>query len=441
MIKSILIFVLTLGTALLPAVAQTLTLHDCIQRGLNNNYSLRMVRNEAERAANNATKANAGYLPTVTARGNYDAALDSRNTHSKASGVVRERRQVGHQAGVGVFAEWTLFDGYKIQTNYQRLRELKAQSETQTRLAIENYVADLVAEYYNFVQQRIRMHNLNYAVSLSKERLRIVQERWIIGDNSRLDLQQAQVDFNADSAQSLKQLEILASSRIRLNELMAEKQVNNRLWVSDTMIVVSDALSFDSLWAATLRTNASLISAAHDRTLAQIDLQSVKSRDYPYVKLNGNYGYDYNRYPSNSANTARHNWGGSVGVTVGMTLFDGNRRRQRANAQLDLQNAEMAQQELELALKADLADLWQAYQNNLRLLSLERQNLITAQENHYIAVERYMLGDLPGIEMREAQKSLLDAEERILVAEYNTKICEISLLQLSGGIMYYLEAV
>ena len=211
--------------------------------------------------------------------------------------------------------------------------------------------------------------------------------------------------------------------------------------MSDTMIVVNDALSFDSLWAATLRTNASLISAAHDRTLAQIDLQSVKSRDYPYVKLNGNYGYDYNRYPSSSANTARHIWGGSVGVTVGMTLFDGNRRRQRANAQLDLQNAEMAQQELELALKADLADLWQAYQNNLRLLSLERQNLITAQENHYIAVERYMLGDLPGIEMREAQKSLLDAEERILVAEYNTKICEISLLQLSGGIMYYLEAV
>ena len=355
--------------------------------------------------------------------------------------MVRERRQVGHQAGVGVFAEWTLFDGYKIQTNYQRLRELKAQSETQTRLAIENYVADLVAEYYNFVQQRIRMHNLNYAVSLSKERLRIVQERCIIGDNSRLDLQLAQVDFYADSAQSLQQLEILASSRIRLNELMAEKQVNNRLWVSDTMIVVNDALSFASLWAATLRTNASLISAAHDRTLAQIDLQSVKSRDYPYVKLNGNYGYDYNRYPSNSANTARHNWGGSVGVTVGMTLFDGNRRRQRANAQLDLQNAEMAQQELELALKADLADLWQAYQNNLRLLSLERQNLITAQENHYIAVERYMLGDLPGIEMREAQKSLLDAEERILVAEYNTKICEISLLQLSGGIMYYLEAV
>ena len=51
----------------------------------------------------------------------------------------------------------------------------------------------------------------------------------------------------------------------------------------------------------------------------------------------------------------------------------------------------------------------------------------------------YLLGDLSGIEMREAQKSLLDAEERILSAEYNTKVCEISLLQLSGRITKYLE--
>ena len=41
--------------------------------------------------------------------------------------------------------------------------------------------------------------------------------------------------------------------------------------------------------------------------------------------------------------------------------------------------------------------------------------------------------------MREAQKSLLDAEERILVAEYNTKLCEISVMQLSGNIMVYME--
>ena len=102
-------------------------------------------------------------------------------------------------------------------------------------------------------------------------------------------------------------------------------------------------------------------------------------------------------------------------------------------------NAELAVEELELELMANLEDFWQAYQNNLRLLALERQNLLTAQDNYDIAYERYLLGDLSGIEMREAQKSLLDAEESLLQVEYDTKICEISLLQISGKILDYIK--
>ena len=94
---------------------------------------------------------------------------------------------------------------------------------------------------------------------------------------------------------------------------------------------------------------------------------------------------------------------------------------------------------MELSLKADLGNMWQAYPNNLQLLSLEKLNVITARENHEIAKERYMLGDLSGIEMREAQLSLLQAEERLLSVEYDTKICEISLLLISGEIGKYLE--
>jgi outer membrane protein TolC len=94
---------------------------------------------------------------------------------------------------------------------------------------------------------------------------------------------------------------------------------------------------------------------------------------------------------------------------------------------------------LELHLRANLDDFWQAYRNNLLLLELQKQNLKTAQETMEIAQERYMLGNLSGIEMREAQKSLLDAEESLLQVEYDIKICEISLLQISGRILKYME--
>lgn len=91
----------------------------------------------------------------------------------------------------GLDLEWTIFEGFRIRTDYRRLQELKAQGELETRIAIEDFVASLAAEYYNFVQQKIRLKNFRYAVSLSKERLRIVEARYRIGSFSRLDLLQA----------------------------------------------------------------------------------------------------------------------------------------------------------------------------------------------------------------------------------------------------------
>jgi len=58
-----------------------------------------------------------------------------------------------------------------------------------------------------------------------------------------------------------------------------------------------------------------------------------------------------------------------------------------------------------------------------------------ARENLEIALERYKLGSLAGLELREVQKSLLDAEERLISVKYQAKMAEISLMQISGKIM------
>ena len=437
-------FLLTAGAMILAlstasAQGEINTLKSCIERGLENNYSLRIIRNKQQMATNNATMANAGMLPKVDLSAGYSGTLDNSETTSRADGsVAKESNITDHALSAGIDLKWLVFDGFKMQADYNRLKELKLQSETQTRLAVEDFVAALTAEYYNFVQQHARLRNLNYAVKLSRERLRIVHERYVIGDNSRLDLLQARVDFNADSAESVKQHELLASSRIRLHQLMAEKEIDKLFTVADTMVDVNRPLNFDKLWESTTQNNASLLIAAQDKKIAEIDLKSIRSRDYPYLSLNAGYGYTFNKYEV-GATEKRKKAGADFGVTLGFKLFDGNRSRERRNAKLAIQNAQLEQQDLELSLYSDLSDLWQAYENNKRLLALERQNVFAARENYEIAHERYLLGDLSGIEMREAQQSLLDAEERILVVEYNTKLCEISLLQLSGNIMVYIE--
>ena len=415
------------------------TLKQCLEEGLMNNYSLRITRNEELVSRNNATLANAGYLPTVDLTAGYTGTVDNTDTEERSTGTVAKQRGIFDQTlDAGIDLNWTIFDGFNITATYKQLQELKRQGETNTRIAIEDFIATLTAEYFNYVQQEIRLKNFRYAVSLSKERLRIVEERYHIGNFSRLDYQQATVDFNADSAQYMKQQELVHTSRINLNELMAVKDVDRPIRVRDSVIDIGDFLSFDELWNSTLTANANLLRADQNSVIARLDYKKVLSRNYPYVRLNAGYGYTLNRYDVN-ATRSRSNWGFSGGVTVGFNIFDGNRRREKRNAAIAVRNAQLEREDLEQGLRADLSNLWQAYRNNLRLLSLERQNLVAAKENHEIAKDRYLLGDLSGIEMREAQKSLLDAEERILSAEYDTKMCEISLLQISGKITQYLE--
>lgn len=415
------------------------TLKDCLEQGLLNNYSLRITRNQEQVSRNNASLANAGALPTIDLSAGYSGELTDTETKLRATGATsRENSAYDQTIDAGINLEWTVFDGFNISATYQQLKELERQGQTNTRIAIEDLIANIAAEYYNFVQQKIRLKNFRYAMTLSRERLRIAELHMNVGNASKLDYLQARVDFNADSAQYIKQQEALHTSRIQLNELMASDDVDKFFVIRDSLIDINHILNFDELWQGMLAINASLLRADQNQAIARLDYKKVCSRDYPYVRLNGGYGYTLNRYEL-AANSRRSTLGMNFGVTVGFNLFDGNRRRERRNASLAVENARLEREQLELTLRADLSNLWQAYRNNLELLNLERQNLFVARDNYEISRDRYLLGTLAGIEMREAQLSLLDAEERILSAEYDTKICEISLLQISGKIAEYLE--
>ena len=102
-----------------------------------------------------------------------------------------------------------------------------------------------------------------------------------------------------------------------------------------------------------------------------------------------------------------------------------------------MQNRELRYLEMEQGVRADLITIYSGYSNNLRLITLEEQNLETATENLAIAMERYKLGSLSRIDLREVQKSYLDARERLLLIQSQAKLAEVSLQLISGKIMEY----
>ena len=415
---------------------QSFNLKQCITTGLEQNYQIRISKNEQKIADNNLTIGNAGFLPTISLNSTYSQRLNSVEQISADGSAIVKNNNVNNSAfDAGVNLNWTVFDGFRVQTNYSKLKQLQQIGELNMLLNVENFIASLSSEYFNYVHQNIQLNNLKSAVRLSKERLRIVEARYNIGSMSRLDLQQAKVDFNADSSKLIRQREVVFSTRVKLNQLMALKNVEQQISVTDTAIVFNALLSKDQLWKKTLQSNIYILLSEKEKMLKTIDLKQAKSRNYPYLKLNAGYGYVQNRYEYN-AYRQQNQLGSNLGLTLGFTLFDGfNRSREQTNAKIAIENKQLANEELLLSIESDFSNIWMAYENNMQLTALERENLTNAVENYEIAIERYKLGDLSGIELREAQNSLLEAEERLVQAQYNTKLCEISLLQISGSAM------
>lgn len=415
-------------------------LRNCIMQGLENNYGLQITRNQEEMAHNNATLANAGALPTIDASASFRPSLTTLDrTVSRASGTATTNHNVNDiSLDAGVSLSWTLFDGFKIQTNLRQLRLLEQQGELATRIAVEDLIADITTEYYNYIQQIIRGNHYNYAMKLSRERLRIAELNFQTGRFSGLDYHQAEVDYHADSTAYVKQRESIKTSAIKLNKLMSNGDVSQEISVMDSSINVLPDLLLGTLWDNTLKANSELIYSRQNTELAEQDLRKVLSRNYPYLRLTAQYGYTHTNYDIN-ATRVRDNLGFSGGLNVGINIFDGNRKRERRNAELTIQNRKLQVEQLELDLKANLTTFWEAYRNNLSLIDLQRQNLETARLNLEIAMDRYKLGNLSGFDMRQIEKNLLDAEERLLQVNYDAKICEISLMLISGQIDAYLK--
>lgn len=421
-------------------IAQVVDLDECLRIGLEHNFDIRIMRNKQDISDRNVTWGNAGLLPTIDASTGYNVKSDNANqtlVDDVEEKSIRNNNTKALNASVNL--NWTVFDGFDAQTNYQKLKELRSMGELNTQLTVESFIANLSAEYYNLVQETMRMKNLKSAVTLSREQLRIVEARYQIGSLSRLDLQQARVDFNADSSRLIRQYEVLNTSRIKLNELMGVEDVETSLIAADTVITLKPIESKDVLWSSVLSQNILLQLTQKDILLSQLDLKNIQSRYYPYVRLNTGYGFSHFNYDMGSFDKQR-TWGPNVGVTVGINIFDGfNTRREQRNAHTRIDNRQLESEQMRLSIKSDFSNMWQSYINNQELFNLEKENVENARENYEIAIERYKLGDLAGIRLREAQNSLLEAEERLVTSQFNIKLNEIALKQISGRVSDYLR--
>jgi outer membrane protein TolC len=223
----------------------------------------------------------------------------------------------------------------------------------------------------------------------------------------------------------------LANTKAALNRLLARRGAATTFNVADR-IDVALGLQQPVLLAAADERNPTLRRARRAQRAAEWERQEVRAERLPTVDANLGYGYSRSESESGFLRNSR-SYDLTYGLTLSFDVFDGlNRRRRLENAAVRQRTAELAVEDVRTQLTADLTSAFTNYRNRLELVALERENLDATSANVDIALERFELGEITSVELREVQEQLIQAESRLLAAQFEAKQAEVTLLQLSG---------
>jgi outer membrane protein TolC len=422
------IILLILPLALLSQ--EKLTLNDAINIALRNNYQIIISRNESEIAGNNLSIGNAGFLPTIDVSAGKNYSINNSDKTYQNGNVSKVDGAEATVFSANASLDWTLFDGLRMFTSYEQLTQLKQMSDAILRADIEKVVYSVMTNYYMLVRQKNIIQVNKENLELSKERLRIINEKYNVGSASRLDVLNAQVDFNGDYTALAKQEELYYGLKVELNELLARDK--NIDFDVDDRLDLTNTLPPDSLKNRMLEYNPELLAAEQNIKVMNLNSRIFTSEYYPRIGFSADYNYINSK--DNAGFLARNiNNGFTLGLNISMNLFDGaNTSRKIQNSKVAELSAQTEYERIKSALLAQFYKSYHLYKKNIEIVAYESLNIEIARENFNISQEKLKLGTFSQLEFREAQKNFVAAQSRLIQSKSEAKLNEIELLRLCG---------
>lgn len=421
-----------------PLFAQNkLTVEQAIIATIENNYDIQLLRNDSSSYALDKKYARAAFLPRLNAT--TGLVFNNNNQKQKlADGSKRESNAIrSNNLNGALQLNWTVFDGFKMFATRDKLTEFVKLGEMAIKNQVVNSVANTINTYYNIVRQKQQLKAIEEQMSINEERVKLAEKKFSVGVGAKPDILQGKVDLNAQKAARLKQQTLIDQLKEQLNQLM-NVAMNTRYEVSDS-IVFKDEIILGDIMGTVETTNPQLQLIKKNIDISKLTLKEVKADRYPVVSINSAYNYSKtnNQTVINPFTPLfNRNNGFNYGLGITIPIFNGfTVRRQIQQAQLDIDYLNISYQNQKSQVDLGITNAFKDYELQKKTLALEEENILLAKENVYIALERLRLGISTNLELRETQKSLELAYDRLIAARYNTKLAETELLRLKGDLV------
>lgn len=421
-----------------PLFAQNkLSVEQAIIATIENNYDIQLLRNDSSSYALDKSYARAAFLPRL----NATTGLVYNNNNQKqllADGSKRQSNAIrSNNISASLQLNWTLFDGMKMFATRDKISQFVLLGELNIRNQLVNSVATVINNYYNIVRQKQQLKAIEDQMSINEDRVVLAEKKLSVGLGAKPELLQAKVDLNAQKAARLRQQTLIEQLKEQLNQLM-NVEMATRYEVSDSITFKEDIIIGDILGAVET-TNPQLLLTKKNIDIGYLTLKERKADLYPVVSFNSAYNYSKtnNQTVINPFTPLfNRNNGFNYGIGITIPILNGfNVKRQVQQAQLDIDWLNISYKNQKAQIDLGITNAFKDYELQKKTLALEEENILLAKENVSIALERLRLGISTFLELRETQKSLELAYDRLIAARYNTKLAETELLRLKGDLV------
>lgn len=411
-----------------------LTKENAVNIALENNYGILMAKNNVEIAKNNASIYNSDYLPKITANAgaNYNNDINEYTTQNGIKTKISDVESKVYNASVAV--NYTLFDGLGRMYNYQKLKETYNLSELEAKTIIENSLLQVYSKYFEVANLTEDSKNFLETLTISKQRLTRTKYGFDYGQNTKLQVLNAEVDVNNDSIRYINTQRLLANSKRDLNLLLGRDITTN--FLVDTNVKFEQLFQLNSLLEKAKLYNIEMQKINKSIILSNFDIKINQSNWFPSLNLNSSYGFNKNDNDSSFNYAEQLSKGLNAGISLNWNIFDGGATKTRVqNAKIIAENLQVQKKQIENELERNITNAFEVYNNSLFVLKAEEKNVETNILNFSRTEEQYKLGQVTSIEFRQAQVNLLNAQSNLNLAKYNAKNAELILLQLTGNLL------
>ncbi|MFQ6031855.1 MAG: TolC family protein, partial [Candidatus Zixiibacteriota bacterium] len=406
-----------------PSSQKVLTIDECIEIALKNNYEVRAAEKNYDKAKYDLLGTWQYFLPRADLTPYWTRYEHAYLVYPEAGGRPYLSRSL---YGLRFNVSQTIFDGGYNVANYNYYKKGKLSAEEDVRLTEQSVVLAVKNNCYALLKAQMLLEVQTEAVKRSEEQLNMAKAKYDLGAASLSDYLKAKVQLANDSLAL-----ITARNDIRL----AEADLNNTLGRNIDAPVQIDAKLEYKKFDPTAYTITEETIENHpqiNKTRSEVDqayswLTMARSENYPKIYFGVNYSWNDGRFPKSWADYRRSDDPWYVGMQVSLNIFNGLSTvskiwSRRAEVQAAKEKLKKDRREVKLEIRKALLAVVEADQK----IQVTEQALKAAEEDFNLTKEKYNLGAASMLELLDANYSYKTAKSNQVQAlyDYNLAIAQ-----------------